>query len=472
MNLLRVASAAGLIVLLGGFGSAVLRSGDDRFDHEQHRKLFPECEGCHAGIADPARSRYPDPASCAVCHDGVVREPVTWSAPPDRPSNLRFTHPEHERKSGAKLPADSSLVCQECHVPSGAAPMTVRRTLSAQCLGCHGITTAHLSAPDTACATCHLPLARATALPEARVAAFGKPASHDDAGFVTSRGHGRMAERGGGSCAFCHARDFCAQCHVNAPEVKAIQALAPDPRSLALTATLEAPAPHREATFLSRHGESAGRDATRCASCHTRESCLACHRTRPPIVLALPDSGPGRGVGARIERKGGYHESGFADRHGPPARSAPGTCSACHARAECLDCHRPNPAAAGDYHPSGFLTRHPAAAYNRQVDCAACHNQGAICATCHEQAGLASPGRLRAEYHDANSAFSLNHGVAARQNLESCVSCHSERDCLMCHSAQAGRGFNPHGPGFDPERLRRRNPQMCAACHGRSIPRN
>jgi hypothetical protein len=77
---------------------------------------------------------------------------------------------------------------------------------------------------------------------------------------------------------------------------------------------------------------------------------------------------------------------------------------------------------------------------------------------------------LQPGYHDANAAFILNHGVAARQNIESCISCHSERDCLTCHSAQSGRHFNPHGPGFDPERLRRRNPQTCAACHGRSIP--
>jgi hypothetical protein len=50
------------------------------------------------------------------------------------------------------------------------------------------------------------------------------------------------------------------------------------------------------------------------------------------------------------------------------------------------------------------------------------------------------------------------------------VSCHAERDCLTCHSALGGRRFNPHGPGFDPERLRRRNPQMCSACHGAAIP--
>jgi hypothetical protein len=61
------------------------------------------------------------------------------------------------------------------------------------------------------------------------------------------------------------------------------------------------------------------------------------------------------------------------------------------------------------------------------------------------------------------------HGTAARQNIETCVACHSERDCLACHSSQSGRRFNPHGPGFDAERMKRKNPQTCAACHGNAI---
>jgi hypothetical protein len=316
-------------------------------------------------------------------------------------------------------------------------------------------------------------LAEATALPEARVAKFEKPASHDDKDFRTSKGHGDLAEHGNRSCAVCHARDFCEQCHVNAPEVKAIQALAPDPRSLALKVELKAPASHEESRFLSRHGGMAKRDPTRCAFCHTQQSCVTCHRTRPAVVLALPDSGPGRAIGARIERKRPtYHSADFADRHNQLASASPGTCSACHARAECLECHRPNVGAASRYHPAGFLTRHPAAAYNRQTDCAGCHNQGAFCATCHQQAGLVARGGALQGYHDANGAFALNHGVAARQNIESCISCHAERDCLTCHSDQGGRRFNPHGPGFDADRLRRLNPQTCAACHGRNIPGN
>jgi hypothetical protein len=140
-------------------------------------------------------------------------------------------------------------------------------------------------------------------------------------------------------------------------------------------------------------------------------------------------------------------------------------------RPQCLDCHRPNPAdPTPGYHPAGFLSRHPAAAYTRETSCSDCHNTGQFCADCHVKAGLSAQGPLDAGYHDAKQYFLLNHGQAARQNLESCVTCHAERDCLTCHSVVGGRRFNPHGPGFDPGTLRRKNSQACTVCHGAAVP--
>jgi hypothetical protein len=255
--------------------------------------------------------------------------------------------------------------------------------------------------------------------------------------------------------------------------VAAIQALESDPRSLAIRAELRAPASHADPSFLFRHGDPARKDAVRCATCHTQESCLDCHQASPTAALAMHAAGPGRGPGARVERKRpDSHGIDFSDNHAEPASARPQSCGACHARSQCLDCHRPNAAdASPGYHPAGFLTTHPAAAYTRDQSCSDCHNQSQFCANCHVSSGLGSRDGLRgAGYHDAKAEFLLNHGQAARQNLESCVSCHSERDCLSCHSAQGGRRFNPHGPGFDPETLRRKNPSMCTACHGANIP--
>ncbi|MDE3052397.1 MAG: hypothetical protein KGJ70_00820, partial [Gemmatimonadota bacterium] len=61
----------------------------------------------------------------------------------------------------------------------------------------------------------------------------------------------------------------------------------------------------------------------------------------------------------------------------------------------------------------------------------------------------------------------LNHGQAARQNLEACAACHTQASCAQCHSATGGWGVNPHPPSFDAKRAARNNPQSCLACHAK-----
>lgn len=473
--------AAGLIAVATGSGvaAATMLPGAEQFDHEQHARLFPSCTSCHAGV-QTGSTPWPAAITCTTCHDGTVERRVSWAPPAELPrTNLRFDHRHHANellRRGSVRP-DSAWRCATCHIRPGAPWMKISLAVNQSCLACHGITTQHLAAPDTACATCHVPLARATRLTREDVAGFHEPPSHREPGFGGS-GHGRLAtaQRAQGqpvaaSCATCHARDFCLQCHVNAPETPAIQALAADARSAAIAATLEEPASHREPGFAELHGRGIGTGAT-CATCHTRESCLTCHAgSAPRPIMQLAAAGVGRSVGAVTHRRRpATHGADFTDAHAPFARAAARTCTTCHARTECLSCHIPSPAESRGYHPANFLTRHPAAAYARATNCADCHNTASFCASCHAQAGLRSNGPLQAGYHDANPAFILGHGKAARQELETCVSCHVERDCLTCHSAVGGRRFNPHGPGFDAERLKRKNPEMCTVCHGAAIP--
>jgi hypothetical protein len=377
------------------------------FDHPKHAKLFPSCTSCHSGVAPGGAkaSFWPDPASCASCHDGTIQPQVTWHPPTEpRHTNLRFDHQEHARAAKNGSPA-----CTACHTESGAPRMAVRPPVVGKCLDCHEIRTAHLAAPDSACATCHLPLVRAVTLARADVAGFPAPPSHADPRWLGREGHGAVARSTlTANCATCHAREFCYQCHAGGSPPSAIAVLASDPRSTALVA----------------------------------------HRVRPP----------------------GSHAANFADRHGALASTSSASCASCHIRSDCLDCHRATAAAAPGYHMAGFLSRHPAAAYARETSCSDCHNDRSFCASCHEQSGVVASRGLRTGYHDARQFFSAGHGGAARQNLESCVSCHTERDCLPCHSAVGARRINPHGPGFDAERLRRKNGQMCTVCHGASIP--
>jgi hypothetical protein len=471
-----VAGVAAVAVVL--VGAPVAAGQQPGFDHVKHQKLFPTCTTCHAGAAQAGAPLWPDPASCAPCHDGKIAKPVQWR-PPTEParSNLKFDHARHAAKvarAAVRGGATAAIRCVDCHSAQGAAWMVVKPPLPERCLDCHGVRTAHLAAPDTACATCHLPLAEAKRLTARDVAAFEVPPDHRQPGFAGGEGHGTAAKAGSpvaASCATCHARDFCLQCHVDAPEQRTIQALAPDPRSRAIVAQLKPPASHADPAFLATHGATTKRTPGQCSSCHTRESCLACHADRPQFAAKLPAAGAGRGTGASVTRRPPpSHGEGFIERHAALARAVPATCAGCHVRADCLECHRPDAARASGYHPAGFLTQHPAAAYARETSCSDCHNAGQFCTSCHARSGLTARGPLRSGYHDANQFFIVGHGGAARQSLESCVSCHIERDCLTCHSALGGRHFDPHGPGFDPNRLIKKNPQVCTACHGTNIP--
>ena len=475
-----LAVAGILVTMLVAFAWAASARQQPAFDHARHAKVFVGCNTCHAGIEQASGPVFPPASACASCHDGTVLPRVPWQPRVGpRISNLHFSHATHS--VGRRQRGDTTGTCTDCHAERGSGWMQVRAPSAPQCVACHTAGAgSHLSVPDSACATCHLTLARATSLPASRVARFPTPASHRAAGFMGSAGHGAEARRGAAgavvakSCATCHARDFCAACHVNAPELKAIQALEPDQRSLVLPHLLKAPASHAAKGFESGHGVTAARNPASCQTCHTRESCLTCHQSGAPAsVLAMYAAGPGRAPGAQTTRRApATHIAGWGTRHGNVASASMRTCTSCHARSECLTCHKPEPGARNNYHPTTFVTRHPADAYSRSTSCTDCHNTGQFCQSCHQQAGLTARRTLLgvSGYHDGNRQFSLGHGQAARQSLESCVSCHVERDCLTCHSVVKGRSFNPHGPGFNPEQLLKKNPQLCTACHGLSIP--
>ncbi|MES2123249.1 MAG: hypothetical protein V4503_01050, partial [Gemmatimonadota bacterium] len=464
----------GLLVFVA-FAHARAQQRAPRFDHSVHARLFTSCALCHAGIETPGAAVFPAATTCTSCHNGTVTKRIDWQprATP-RVSNLRFDHVRHAADRRAR--GDTTSGCTECHASGERKWMTVGAATVPQCLTCHAPGGGgHLTLPDSACATCHIPLARATALTRQRIAAFPVPPSHALAGFATARGHGALAKGGdrshqvAASCATCHARDFCASCHVNADELASIQALQPDPRSLLAAHDLKAPPSHALPQFETQHGKAAGASGATCRSCHTQESCATCHRNAlPSSARNLLAAKAGRAVGAQtVARAPASHTPLWRKSlHGPAAAASGQSCASCHQRQECLTCHVPNAARRGAYHPGGYLTRHPADAYSRASSCADCHNTGEFCQTCHNQAGVTSRRTLLGAggYHDGNRSFFLGHGKAARQSLESCVSCHVERDCLTCHSVVKGRGFNPHGPGFDPELMLKKNPQLCIAC--------
>lgn len=486
----RIVPVAVVTALIAGTvfaAPAVVRELDVRFPHEKHANLFPLCTTCHAGVVEPAQALWPEPAGCASCHDGVVKPRVDWAPRTSPPaSNLRFAHQAHHRAATTRNSADSALVrtCTACHTAAGAPRMAVQHAVVGKCLDCHGLTGPHVDLAGSACATCHVRLTEGPGLTREDIAGFPKPRSHSAPDFLLG-GHGRAARVSGvaagpgaiaASCATCHARNLCLSCHVNAPESPEILALALDHRSPAYATLPPRPASHEAPDFLRSHGRDAQRASATCATCHTRESCATCHLGTPPRAVAdLPAAGEGRARGVHLTRAAPpSHTWEFREGHGPEANARPIACETCHQRSTCLECHRPPPEGGRQpgYHPQNFLTRHPSAAYSRAANCSDCHNPAQFCQSCHQRSGLIATSRIGQKgYHDAFRGFSLGHGQAARQSLESCAACHAERDCTACHSAVGGGfRFNPHGPGFNPARARAKNPSMCRACHGGAIP--
>src|SRR5512144_2898916 len=312
-----------------------------RFDHLKHASLFPTCTGCHQGAEDPEQPILPDSAACATCHDGRTRPYVAWRRPAEgRPSNLKFAHELVPLMTRETPQGTQTLSCEDCHSAPGGQRMAVRRATPEGCLACHGRgVTQHLAAPDSLCETCHLPLVRAAALRPADIAGFPAPPSHQAPNFVSRAGHGALAkgtaEPVAASCTVCHAREFCVTCHVDAPEQPAIQALGADPRSQAIVVRLAAPASHRASDFLSRHGGMAREDARACATCHTRESCLACHAPSQRVSAALYSGGAGRGEGAHpVRHPPESHRENFTARHPQAAATTPASCAGCHVRTD------------------------------------------------------------------------------------------------------------------------------------------
>lgn len=446
----------------------------DEFTHEDHDGLFPLCTGCHIGAETGSLDdMYPAPASCATCHDGETEERVEWEGPPVLQTNLDFDHGEHIRENADE--GEDPLLCADCHGDPDPFVLAEPRVEATECLTCH-----EKPADDEGhyveaeCTLCHVSAASST-LGEVRIAELPTPPDHEadaDETFLAAV-HGEDAEtRGQERCVTCHVRDQCADCHVNAGRVDEIQALPGEPMHTtfpALEARYPTPETHSATRFAWYHTGIAKDDGSNCATCHTSNSCRSCHIEPVPtpvssLVTRDTVTAPGAEVVADAPES---HESVFfMERHGTVASTEENSCATCHEpESFCGSCHEKQAEGGSSYHTPNFLLGHAADAANAVTECATCHDPVAFCRTCHVDAGLQSRGRLGPGYHDAEPLWLLRHPQAARQQLETCASCHTQNDCLQCHSQLGAFGISPHGPGFDARAAYERNPVVCRACH-------
>ena len=129
--------------------------------------------------------------------------------------------------------------------------------------------------------------------------------------------------------------------------VALIAALATVPQA-GLVAQISAPSTHRDPAFLQKHGAAVRKSATACQVCHQQESCLTCHRGTPSVAVGFAPAASGKAMGVQVSRhRPASHVADFRETHGAQASARPETCAGCHTRADCLECHRPDPARAG-----------------------------------------------------------------------------------------------------------------------------
>ncbi|HUQ04575.1 MAG TPA: cytochrome c3 family protein [Kofleriaceae bacterium] len=297
------------------------------------------CRACHAidrtrpeGTAGADAAAGTPPTACVACHPGyTVGASVARIAIPT--PHLKFSHAAH-----------TTTACVACHDVTNATLATRDHLPSMDsCMTCHDGERA-----ADACTTCHLATQGGrvrTALPDgALVPVGGATGAVHDLDFRTN--HDQIARADAQSCASCHEKRFCADCH--AGSVK--------------------PMDFHPGDYVTLHAVDARRGTPDCGACHkSQRFCVGCHERA--------------GVGVRGESGfdrtgvvGRFHRAGW--NHGIDAQKNLKTCTGCHREDFCIECHSAEPARLGvSPHGPGWRGsgRCRALASKNQRMCLRCH---------------------------------------------------------------------------------------------------
>ncbi|MDZ4805395.1 MAG: cytochrome c3 family protein, partial [Candidatus Eisenbacteria bacterium] len=255
------------------------------------------------------------------------------------------------------------------------------------------------------------------------------------------------------------------------------------------------PPNHESPDFLTSHGGLARIDGARCAVCHARETCEACHvnGTQLEPIQALPSDPRVLSQASRITPRwpmpADHDDPEWLRHHGPLAGRADSRCANCHAQSSCTDCHGPSTipqveiarlpistgaragltpvrAKAGSFHPAGFRLGHGPQAVSGTTNCSSCHREKEFCGGCHE--GTTSSG-----FHP--SGYLNRHAADAYARDTDCAGCHSnEVSCRSCHENVGLAGFNSKSASYHDAQpfwllahgqAARAGLETCASCH-------
>lgn len=405
-----------------------------------------------------ARS-VPSPASApssGVTAASATKVPLKWLPPgafdpdtgpsvaiyPPQSLTIRFDHKLHVKSLGAKCVtchqgALTSASVQDRLVPSGTT-----------CDTCHGTNHSDLTAVKPAagetnpCATCHEGY---TPSDGNRVARLVLPRAN----MVFN--HKKHADKNIG----------CQQCHGEVQE-------------LALATRDQLPR-MRGCFGCHQYPDAAARGSAKgnCETCHLSGAGGPAAATGNRLRTVFPS---GTMLPPRWMHNAA-HTPDFLARHKMVAANDSQLCASCHKEDFCTACHdgrvRPR-----SIHPNDYIAMHPVEARLSMQKCQSCHREQSFCLQCHQRLGItmSGPGDARnaGRFHPPKAIWSDpprqvgHHAQEAKRNLNACVSCHVERDCVVCHGAQGvGGGFNPHQGSFvaSCQTQFSRNPRPCFVCH-------
>jgi hypothetical protein len=138
-------------------------------------------------------------------------------------------------------------------------------------------------------------------------------------------------------------------------------------------------------------------------------------------------------------------------------------CLQCHKKSYCLDCHKSSSKfnSSDKFHPIDYLSIHK---YEKNLNsCSSCHKEQKDCKACHQKSGIDTTNLQNQNRKYRIHPENWNHGNAAYKNISSCVSCHTENDCMSCHKT----GLNPHQKVKNICNRAVKEKRSCEKCHER-----
>lgn len=354
---------------------------------------------------------------------------------------LRFFHDKHVEKE--------KLACKTCHPLADKSTSAGDDLLPKKhdlCIDCHSIDEKNpqkADSPPARCDACHLGVTITGGVASVPKVVLPKP--------NLKMNHQAHAKKG----------IACAECHGEVGKLE-----------LATRDQL----PRMKGCFGCHQSSDAGGPKAN-KSAGAKSACSTCHLTRKDGVLeTLFVSGvllPPKWL------KNAQHGSDWLVRHKKVAGADSGFCGSCHREQECVDCHdgKTKPKLV---HPNDWLSTHAIAARFDDPKCSSCHSQTNFCLPCHTRVGVApsSPSGIASSIRFHPPAVTWqgpkkgpgHHALEAQKNIMACVSCHVERDCVVCHGTTGvgGKGAgNPHGSSFTSGCAVQfgKNPRPCFVCH-------